>query len=91
LAAPFFGGQRAACRQAGLIRLRSPEELHALPKMFIDMPLLAGKRIAVFTNSGAFGSIGADLLAETPLVMARGTGPKRSRTGWRPTSVQRVS
>ncbi len=66
-----------ACRQAGLIRLRSPEELHALPKMFIDMPLLAGKHIAVFTNSGAFGSIGADLLAETPLVMARFTSRTR--------------
>lgn len=59
-----------ACRQAGIIRLQSAEELHALPKMFTEMPLLNGKRIAVFTNSGAFGTIGADLLADTDLAMA---------------------
>jgi len=60
-----------ACRQAGIIRLQSAEEMHSLPKIFTEMPLLAGKRIAVFTNSGAFGSIGADLLSDTDLVMAR--------------------
>jgi acyl-CoA synthetase (NDP forming) len=60
-----------ACRQAGIIRLKSAEELYSLPKMFTEMPLLAGNRIAIFTNSGAFGSIGADLLAETDLVMAK--------------------
>ncbi len=59
-----------ACRQAGIIRLKSAEELYSLPKMFTEMPLLAGNRIAIFTNSGAFGSIGADLLADTDLVMA---------------------
>ncbi len=58
-----------ACRQAGLIRLQAPEELYSLPKMLTDMPLLRGRRIAVFTNSGAFGTIGADLLAQTDLVM----------------------
>jgi acetyltransferase len=59
-----------ACRQAGMIRLTAPEELYTLPKMLTEMPLLTGKRIAVFTNSGAFGTIGADLLADTDLVMA---------------------
>jgi len=59
-----------ACRQAGMIRLRVPEELYTLPKMLTEMPLLSGKRIAVFTNSGAFGTIGADLLEDTRLVMA---------------------
>lgn len=59
-----------ACRQAGMIRLEMPEELYSLPKMLTEMPLLRGKRIAVFTNSGAFGTIGADLLARTELVMA---------------------
>jgi acyl-CoA synthetase (NDP forming) len=60
-----------ACRQAGIIRLQSAEELYSLPKMFTEMPLLPGKRIAIFTNSGAFGSIGADLLADTDLIMAQ--------------------
>lgn len=60
-----------ACRQAGIIRLKSIDELHSLPKMFTEMPLLKGKRIAAFTNSGAFGGIGADLLVEAGLTMAR--------------------
>jgi len=70
-----------ACRQAGIIRLKSAEELHALPKMFTEMPLLAGKNIAIFTNSGAFGTIGADLIAETDLVMARFSAETREKLG----------
>jgi acyl-CoA synthetase (NDP forming) len=60
----------SACRQAGMIRLSSADELHSLPKMFTEMPLLKGKRIAVFTNTGAFGSIAADLLVESGLAMS---------------------
>jgi acetate---CoA ligase (ADP-forming) len=59
----------SACRQAGIIRLKSIDELHSLPKMFTEMPLLKGKRIAAFTNSGAFGSIAADLLVDAGLQM----------------------
>ena len=58
------------CRQAGMIRLHSPEELCVLPKIFTEMPLLSGNRIAVFTNSGGVGTIGADMLEETDLIMA---------------------
>jgi len=61
----------SACRQAGIIRLQSVDELHSLPKIFTEMPLLKGKQIAAFTNSGAFGSIAADLLTEAGLEMAR--------------------
>ena len=61
----------SACKQAGIIRLKSIDELHSLPKMFTEMPLLKGKRIAMFTNSGAFGSIAADLLVEAGLQMVR--------------------
>ncbi|MCE5210083.1 MAG: CoA-binding protein [Deltaproteobacteria bacterium] len=60
-----------ACRQAGIIRLQSIDELHSLPKMFTEMPLLKGKRVAMFTNSGAFGSISADLLVEAGLQVVR--------------------
>jgi len=35
------------------------------------MPLLKGKRVAMFTNSGAFGSISADLLVEAGLQVVR--------------------
>jgi acyl-CoA synthetase (NDP forming) len=68
-----------ACRQAGIIRLKSIDELHSFPKMFTEMPLLKGKRIAVFTNSGAFGGIGADLLVEAGLDMARLTPQTQER------------
>ena len=60
-----------ACKQSGIIRLESIDELHSLPKMFTEMPLLKGRRIAAFTNSGAFGSIAADLLVEAGLQMTR--------------------
>jgi acyl-CoA synthetase (NDP forming) len=61
----------SACKQAGIIRLQSIDELHSLPKMFTEMPLLKGKRVAMFTNSGAFGSISADLLVEAGLQVVR--------------------
>ena len=61
----------SACRQAGIIRVQSISELHSLPKIFITMPPLKGGRIAVFTNSGAFGGITADLLIAAGLSMAR--------------------
>ncbi|MCP4136603.1 MAG: hypothetical protein GY754_36875 [bacterium] len=50
---------------AGLIRVNTITELHSMPKIFTRMPLLKGKRIAIFTNSGAFGGISSDLLIET--------------------------
>lgn len=73
-----------ACRQAGVIRVNAISELHSLPKMFTHMPPLKGRRIAVFTNSGAFGGITADLLVQSGLEMARlskDTQEKLSRTG----------
>jgi len=72
------------CRQAGIIRVNSISELHSLPKIFTNMPPLRGRRIAVFTNSGAFGGITADLLVDAGLEMARlspETQEKLSRTG----------
>ncbi|HLZ17960.1 MAG TPA: CoA-binding protein, partial [Smithellaceae bacterium] len=61
----------SACRQSGIIRLASIDELHTLPKMFSEMPPLKGKRIAAFTNTGAFGTIAADLLVDAGLQMVR--------------------
>ena len=59
------------CRQAGIIRVKTISELHSLPKIFTQMPPLRGKKIAVFTNSGAFGGITADLLVDAGLEMPR--------------------
>lgn len=73
-----------ACRQAGIIRLQGINELHSMPKMLTEMPLMAGNRVAVFTNSGAFGSITADLLVPAGLALPRlndGTRERLSRIG----------
>ncbi len=73
-----------ACRQAGIIRLKAISELYSLPKIFTSMPPLKGKRVAVFTNSGAFGGITADLLVDAGLSMARlnrETQEKLAKTG----------
>ncbi len=72
------------CRQAGIIRVNSISELHSLRKIFTNMPPLRGPRIAVFTNSGAFGGITADLLIDAGLEMARlspETQERLNRTG----------
>jgi acyl-CoA synthetase (NDP forming) len=71
----------SACRQAGIIRLESISELHSLPKMLTEMPLMAGNRVAVFTNSGAFGSITADLLVPAGLAIPRLSEATRERLG----------
>jgi len=73
-----------ACKQAGVIRVNSISELHSMPKIFTHMPPLKGKRIAMFTNSGAFGGITADLLVQSGLEMAKlspETQEKLARTG----------
>jgi len=73
-----------ACRQAGIIRVDSIADLHSMPRIFTHMPPLKGRRIAVFTNSGAFGGITADLLVQSGLEMARlspETQEKLARTG----------
>ena len=67
------------CAQAGVIRANSISELHSLPRIFTHMPPLKGKRIAVFTNSGAFGGITADLLIQAGLEMARLSPETQSR------------
>ena len=74
----------SACRQSGIIRLKSISELHSMPKIFTSMPILNGKNIAIFTNSGAFGGITSDLLVEAGLSIPRlsaDTQEKLSRVG----------
>jgi len=73
-----------ACRQAGIIRLRSISELYTLPKIFTEMPILRGKKIAIISNSGAFGGIASDLLVEEGFeipVLSQETQDKLKKTG----------
>ncbi len=74
----------SACRQSGIIRIKSIDELHSLPKIFTSMPILKGKRIVIFTNSGAFGGITSDLLVESGFEVVRlseTTQQKIAKTG----------
>lgn len=71
----------SACRQAGIIRLQAISELYTLPKIFTHMPLLRGDKIAVFTNSGAFGGITSDLIVEAGLTLANLGAATRDRLG----------
>lgn len=50
----------AACRQAGAIVARSLEELFDLSAAFTGLPLPRGNRIAILTQGGGWGVLGAD-------------------------------
>ncbi|MGD2147863.1 MAG: acetate--CoA ligase family protein [Anaerolineae bacterium] len=50
----------AALRQCGAIRVRSVEELFDVCKALVSLPRLAGRRVAVLTNSGGPGVLAAD-------------------------------
>jgi len=63
----------SACRQAGIVRLKSVTELYSMPKIFISMPVLKGNRVVIVTNTGAFGTILTDLLVNSgmnPVVLS---------------------
>ncbi len=60
----------AACRQAGVIRVRDIEEFFDIVKALAAQPLPMGKRVAIVTFSGAAGVMGADVLYEEALTLA---------------------
>ncbi len=60
----------AACRQAGIIRVRDIEEFFDTIRALAYQPLPPGKRVAIITFSGAAGVMGADVLYEECLDLA---------------------
>jgi acyl-CoA synthetase (NDP forming) len=50
------------CKQSGIIRLETLNELYSLPKFFTKMPVLKGNNIVAFSNSGGFGCIATDII-----------------------------
>jgi acetyltransferase len=50
----------AACKQAGIIRLRRFSELFELPKMFALQPLPKGNRLGIATITGGAGVLATD-------------------------------
>lgn len=60
----------AACRQAGIIRVRDIEEFFDTIKALATQPLPRGNRVAIVTFSGAAGVMGADVLYEEGMTLA---------------------
>ncbi len=94
----------SVCRQAGIIRLQSIDELHSLPKIFTEMPLLAGKadcgvhqlrRLRRYCRGSAGGSgiaDGASCSAHTGTAEKSGTGLQYQESrGYRPRSATDLS
>jgi acetyltransferase len=60
----------AALRQCGAIRVHSIEEMFDLCKGFLYVPPVAGRRVAIVTNSGGPGVMAADRAEEVGLEVA---------------------
>ncbi len=60
----------ALCRQAGVIRLESFEEVFEIPKIFASQPLPEGNRLGIITYTGAIGVLAVDEGARYGLALA---------------------
>jgi acyl-CoA synthetase (NDP forming) len=60
----------AMCRQAGVIRLESFEEVFEIPKIFATQPLPKGNRLGIITYTGAIAVLALDEGAHYGLVPA---------------------
>lgn len=61
----------AAFYQAGVLRMRSLEELFGNARAFANQPLLKGNRIAIITNAGGPGILATDTLERYGMQLAR--------------------
>lgn len=60
----------AACKQSGILRVETLEELFDYARMFSSQQLPKGPRIALITNAGGPGIIAADAVEQSQLKMA---------------------
>lgn len=60
----------AACKQSGILRAKTVEELFDYARIFSQQPLPRGPRIALVTNAGGPGIIAADAVERSKLRMA---------------------
>ncbi len=61
----------AACRQAGVLRVNTIEELFMVGASFLGQPLPRGRRVGILTGGGGWGVIAADCCAANGLEVAR--------------------
>lgn len=60
----------AMCRQTGVIRVESLEELFGVATLLVHQPVPRGRRVAVLTNAGGPGIMAADAIEAEGLAMA---------------------
>ncbi len=60
----------ALCRQTGVIRVESLEDLFGMATLLANQPVPRGRRVAVLTNSGGPGIMAADAIEAAGLQMA---------------------
>jgi len=61
----------AACRRAGLIRVRNVDELGDFTKAFLHLPPFTGERLAILTPTGGGAVMALDYMAAVGFVPAR--------------------
>lgn len=61
----------AACRAAGAVVVETPAQAIDLAHLLLGSPLPAGRRIAVVSDSGGQGAVGADTMARHGLTVPR--------------------
>ena len=65
------GALDAMLRQSGVIRVTTNEQLIDVAQIAVSQPLPAGRKVAVFSNSGALGRVLADACTGLDLEIAR--------------------
>ena len=70
-----LAGEDAVCdalfREAGIIRVRTLEELFNTAVLYVDQPLPAGNRLAIVTNAGGPGVMATDAAVDAGLEVPR--------------------
>ncbi len=60
----------AACKQTGIIRVTSMDDLFSMAQAFATQPLPKGASVAIISNSGGLGVMAADACDEAKLTIA---------------------
>ena len=70
-----LAGEDAVCdalfREAGIVRVRTVEELFNTAVLYVDQPLPAGNRLAIVTNAGGPGVMATDAAVDADLEVPR--------------------
>ena len=79
----------AACRAAGAVLVETPAQAIDLAHLLVGGPLPTGRRVAVVSDSGGQGAIGADTMARHGLQVPRLTDAHPAAPGGTPARCRR--